>query len=485
MNIRDFQGCDHRSAGQASKCPPKNRAHQQHQFLGVTIFASVLSIILIAKAHGQTTPTQVRAIPEADLSAYPKNLVRNHIKAEIKVYGDSPRTNKFILSEDVRDTNKAEIALLADDPTIGYPLVTGSTTVVYTMREISIVRRLQFLNLNVRGTIAVYSSTEKLDYDDPAWKPLVTKTPIGQKTATEFRLPATEAQFLRVDFQVEREGRIAGFAVFGEESIQDFLEDRDGSLAAEQSDRTRVDYDLASLYAGAHIRFISSASDLQSIPNTIDDSALTGASFSPDDEFPTIVVDLGRPQPVNRVSVVSSSHPGVIEIFLRDSKEDDEGYRSRKKRAETSSRSFRNSGELFSDEWKGPQSAMRGALLARVSMQPAGEKPNDKESREYAPVARVEDGKGIMRKSATFEKQVARFVMLRFKPSAKVQTSGPFLIYDISAFGDRVRVNDPIGSSKAEEILDNNLRPRSLGVPVAPVAPPAKTPPASPPPASP
>ncbi len=466
----------------------RRHASNSPRILAVATTYCISFAFSIGVVCAQSPSPRSRTIPEVDLSAYPKNLVRNHIKAEIKVYGDSPRTNKFTLSEDTRDTNKAEIALLADDPTIGYPLVTGSTTLIFKMREIAIVRRLQFLNLNVRGTIAVYHSTEELDHDDPAWKPLLRSASINPRFATELRLPATEAQYLRVDLQVEREGRIAGFAVFGEESIRDFLEDRDGSLAAEQSDRTRVDYDLASLYAGARVRYMSSVTDLQSIPNTIDDSALTEASFSPDDEFPTIVIDLGRPQPVNRVSLVSSRQPGVIEIFLRDTREDEDGYRAGTDRATTSSilpRKTRQ--EALSDLATRPHSPMRSALLARVAMQPAGEKPTEKESREYAPVARVEDNDGFMRKSATFDKQVARFVMIRFKPNGRVQTGGPFQIYDISAFGDRVPVNDLIGASTTEEILDNNLRPRSLGVP-APTVPPSPerpTSPPTPPPASP
>jgi hypothetical protein len=420
---------------------------------------------------GAAEPKQEnREIPKPDLTQYPKNLVRNHIEAGIEVYGESPRTEKLILSEKTQDKNKAQIALLADDPTIGYPIATGTTALVFTLLESTIVRRIQYLNQSVAGTMSVFGSKEDLEWDSPEWVPLIRNVSVGGKPSINIPLPTSELTFLKVEFLASTEGRISGLAVFGDATIEDFVADRDDGIKPERSEKTRVDYDFASLYAGARVHYMSSSMDLRTVSASIDDSALSSTAFSADDEYPTIVIDLGRSQSVNRVAVLTSQATGVIEIFLRDARGDD-GVGSGsdgKSTVPPAAQKQTYRGDIIVEPGSPtPMSAMDGAKIARVANQEAGKKPDEEESREYAPVARVEDEQGVMRKSADFDARPARFVMIRFKPSQQVQSSGPFLIMDISAFGEVKEDAGRLGAVYTVPIIPSGEL-KSLGVPVPP-----------------
>ncbi len=453
--------------------PPGGVAKSAHTMR--LLFVAVLAMATISTLHaGVDQPA--RDIPVVDLEQFPKNLTRNHFNADLRVEGASPAGRDLKLSERTVDRNEAVLALLADDPTVGYPLKSGITDLRFKIDETDVLRRVQFLNLETRGTITIFGSAENLDPDDPRWLTLVSARALSAEPLIDFDVPPAEARYLLVRFQVDTPGRIAGFTAFGETTIADFIRINSHPLGGREAERTPIDFDYASLYSGARVQYMSSAADLRTIPFLIDDSPVTATQFAADDEAPLVVIDLGRPQPLNRVSLITSGRPGtIVEIYLRESRVE-EGIGQPVVVAASDGKS----GPSYMNN-PAARSAADQAALASTAMRPAGDPRSDEEADEYAPVARIEDEEGVMRKSAIFDDSFARFILIRLRSNGRVQAGGPFTIHDVSAFGEPSREFERLGAAITIEPLSTSTGEPTGSAPPQDAPPPSRRRPPVPP----
>ena len=67
--------------------------------------------------------------------AYPENLARYHLGAMVEAAPQSHPIAHLQLSSNSEDRNAAEAALLCDDPTVGYALPAGKSTLLISLPE--------------------------------------------------------------------------------------------------------------------------------------------------------------------------------------------------------------------------------------------------------------------------------------------------------------------------------------------------------------
>src|SRR5207244_3703446 len=101
--------------------------------------------------------------------AYPQNLARYYLGAKVEAAPQSVPIADLHLSSKWEDTNTAEAALLCNDPTIGYALPSGSTTLLVSFAKIETIDSICFLNRGAKGEVKIAISNAKLPADSPQW----------------------------------------------------------------------------------------------------------------------------------------------------------------------------------------------------------------------------------------------------------------------------------------------------------------------------
>ncbi len=104
---------------------------------------------------------------------YPQNLARYHLGAQVEAAPRSQSIAQLKLSTADGDNNAAEAALLCDDPTVGYALPAGTTTLLVALPKVENVGSISFLNDGVNGDVAVSFANAKLPANSPQWQTVV------------------------------------------------------------------------------------------------------------------------------------------------------------------------------------------------------------------------------------------------------------------------------------------------------------------------
>ena len=139
----------------------------------VISFGAALSLALAPVAFAaDVTLQKVPALSVEQAASYPENLARYHFGAQVEAAPQSRPIARLELSSNSEDRNVAEAALLCDDPTVGYSLPAGKTTVLVSLPKIENVDRISFLNSGARGNVTVAASSAKLPADSPQWHQL-------------------------------------------------------------------------------------------------------------------------------------------------------------------------------------------------------------------------------------------------------------------------------------------------------------------------
>ena len=121
---------------------------------GVMISALLPSLGTAADVVLQKAPPlTIRSAP-----AYPENLAKFHFGADVKAAPRSVPLMLLQLSSNSSDQNTSEAALLCDDPTTGYVLPAGASSLLVSLSNIENVEHLAFLNEGAEGDfeVAVY-----------------------------------------------------------------------------------------------------------------------------------------------------------------------------------------------------------------------------------------------------------------------------------------------------------------------------------------
>jgi hypothetical protein len=137
--------------------------------------------------------------------AYPENLARYQAGAQMEA---APRsTSALQLSSKSEDRNTAEAALLCGDPTVGYALNSGTTTLLISLPKVENIDNVSFLNNGAKGQLTIAISNAKLPADSAQWNTIVQQDLTGE--TVKAKVGPSEAKYVRLTFNVSDAGRIA------------------------------------------------------------------------------------------------------------------------------------------------------------------------------------------------------------------------------------------------------------------------------------
>jgi hypothetical protein len=355
--------------------------------VGSTLLLTAPSILAADLTLHKVPPLTIEQAP-----AYPDNLARYHLGAQIEAGAKSQPIAKLELSSNGEDKNPAEAALLCDDPTVGYALPTGATTVLVSLPKIENISTVGFLNKGAQGSVSIAVSNSKLPSYSPQWKN-TTETQLNSKIVRANVGPG-EAKYVRLTFNVTQPGRIAGFGVYASPQVSDFTNPRARKISElDKSDSfALISYAYTDVHAQARALYVSSGSDLRQANNVIDDQPATAYAFAGEDQSPTAVIDLGQSRTLRRLSAVYSARPGRMEFYVLQS-------------------------------LPGPHS---GDTAATLQM-------NESTLASLKSVGAAEDDGSQGRGAVDFPQTTGRYVMVRWIGAASAD--GPFSLAEVAAFG--------------------------------------------------
>jgi len=364
-----------------------------HYFRLVHTSAVICSLTLLSAAGSFAADLTFQKVPPLTVEqapAYPENVARYHFGAQVEA---APRSNPIAslqLSSNSEDNNIAEAALLCDDPTVGYSLPNGKTTLLVSLSKIENLDTIAFLNSGATGELSIATSDAKLPGDSAQWHE-VSRQEISPELV-QAKIGPSDGKYLRLTFDLTRPGRIADLGVYSTPTVADFTMPRVRKVVAGASDSFGlINCNLADVHAKARVLYVSSGADLSQANKMIDGQPATAYTFAADDNAPAVIVDLGKTTSISRLSAIYSAREGMIDFYVLQSLPGAPNRASAPK-------SLR-----FTD-----------AILANLK-----------------PVGSVAD-KGTGRVAIDFPAVTGRFVMVKWTPA--LQQNGSFSIAEIAAF---------------------------------------------------
>jgi hypothetical protein len=261
---------------------------------------------------------KVPPLTVGQVPAYPQNLARYHFGAQVEAAPRSNPTASLQLSSNSEDHNVAEAALLCDDPTVGYPLSNGSTSLLISLSKIENIDRISFRNGGAKGEVTVATSSAKLPADSAQWHQVIRQE-LTSNVVTASVGPS-DAKYVKLTFIITEPGRIAGLGVYSVPAVADFTMPRTRRATQENSQSIAfISYNLSDVHAKARALYVSSGADLQQANNMIDNQPGTTYTFGADDATPTAVIDLGRETTVQRISATYSPREARVDFYVLES----------------------------------------------------------------------------------------------------------------------------------------------------------------------
>ncbi len=413
--------------------------------LAVASCSIALALVILDAPSVFAADVRLQKVPTLAVDqtpAYPENLARYHLGAQVQTAPLSHPIANLQLSSSSDDPNAAEAALLCSDPTVGYPLPAGKTTVLVSLPKIENVGRISFSNNGVVGEVTVATSNAKLPETSPQWHTVVQQELSAR--GLQAALGPSEAKYVRLTFNVSRAGRIAGFGVYSTGQLSDFTAPRARKLPVlDKSDSfALISYSLAEIHAKGRALYVSSGRELRQANNMIDDQPATTYNFAAEDGTPTAVFDLGKQSSVRRLSAVYSPRAGRMDFYVLQSLP----------------------GSVDHSATAPENIALNDAAFASLNS-----------------VGSVSDDGTRGRAAIDFPAVVGRYVMVRWTPAAQGQTA--FTVAEVAAFGaDQAntflaRDEDAAARGDNKTVADYQtvLEPKDLGE----APPPAEGPPPS------
>jgi hypothetical protein len=342
--------------------------------LGIASAASAADLVL-----QKVPPLTVEQAP-----AYPENVARRDLGAKLESTGTGV-------------DSRAE-ALLSGDPTATYSLPAGTTTLLVALSKIENVDSVAFVNAGAKGQVTVATSNAKLPADSPQWKNAAQQE--LSTDAVKAKIGPSEAKYVRLTFNVNEPGQIAGFGVYSTPAVSDFTAPR--TRSAEQAK-------VSDIHAKARALYVSSGSDVRQANNMIDDQTATSYTFAAEDGTPTTVIDLGKASTVSRISAVYSPGAGNMEFYVLPSL------------------------PAGADSTVQVSSPGADGASPTPEMAPKSVRLDDAAFAGLKPVGSATDGGSQGRASVDFAPTTGRYVMVRWLPASQQDRS--FTVAEVAAFG--------------------------------------------------
>jgi hypothetical protein len=375
-------------------------------------------MVIASAVHAQdVTLHKVPPLTVEQAPLYPENLARFSLGAQLQVIPDASARAALQLSSMSQDQNSSAAALLCDDPTVGYGLQIGTTTIFVSMPNIENVENLGFLSEGGRGTVSIATSNAHLPADSPQWRNAAQQELTSGSVKT--KIGPVEAKYIKVTFNMTEPGRIAGFGLYSTPAVSDFTMPRPRQVSLENKPENvaLISSSAIDVHAKARALYVSSGGDPKDANKMIDNQMATSFTFGGNDVNPVAVIDLGRDSKLRRLSASYSPRKGTVEFYVL--------------------KSLPVAAKAENDQLKA-DALQKGA--------PAGQTPAATATTEFAtdlnltqamfsnlkPVASVTNSEGEGRAAVDFSETSGRYVMVRWS-SPSSQT--PLSVSEIAAFG--------------------------------------------------
>ncbi|MBA3960317.1 MAG: hypothetical protein H0X40_00235 [Chthoniobacterales bacterium] len=388
------------------------------------LFLSAVALPSFAVASGvflqKAPPLTVEQAPQ-----FPENLARYHFGADVKALPAGNSATKLELSSNGEDRNTSEAALLCDDPTTGYQLPAGRSSILVSLANIENIASVSFLNDGAKGHLAIAISNANVPADSPEWHAVDSRT-LGDG-AVAVKVGPGEAKYVRLSFDIVGPGRIADFGVFATPAVSDFTMPRPRKVSFESGSVgfALINYSFTDLHVHARALYASSG-DLKAANRMIDDQPGSTYLFAAGDSAPTAVIDLGRECTLSRISAIYAPAPGTVEFYVLNT--------------------------LPANAEASDQSQVRqiSNVIQRVDL-PSSIKLSDESLATLRPVGSVvSTGKG--RAAVDFPETKGRYLMLKWHP-ASVQGEA-FSVAQVAAFGPSHRGQNAQDAGRGEQSAD-------------------------------
>jgi hypothetical protein len=376
--------------------------------------ATLAADIVLQKAP----PLTVHQAPD-----YPENLARYHFGAEVKTTPESASLAKLQLSSHGQDQNPSAAALLCDDPTTGYQIPLGASSVLVSLPNIENVQSVSFLNDSAQGGLAISISNADVPDNSPEWHQVAKNVMLPGAVAC--KIGPGEAKYVKLSFGITHPGRIAAFGVFATPALADFAMPRPRKISFDNNSASfaTINFNYSDVHARARALYVSSG-DANRVNDMIDDQAATAYRFASSDPAPTAVIDLGRERNLSRLSAIYALQSGSVDFYV-----------------------LRTLPTGITGEEAGLQPV---ANVEQGADLPPSLKITQEAFGRLTPVGSVvSNGQG--RASVDFPEVVGRYVMIKWQPASR--RGEAFSIAQVAAFGPAKRT----GGSTAEPANDQRL----------------------------
>jgi len=353
-------------------------------------FCGLLCCFSITSVAGDLNLQRVPPLTVEQAPAYPENLARYHFGAQVEAASQSNSVRNLQLSSQSQDRNTAAAALLCDDPTVGYALSNGSTTLLVSLSKIENIDSISFLNHGTKGDVTIATSNAKLSADSSQWHYLSHQD--LTLNAVKAKIGPSEAKYVKLTFNINEPGRIAALGVYSTPTVAAFTmpRARKSNVQDPSSSLALISYNLTDVHAKARALYVTSGDDLKEANNMIDNQPATSYTFAADDAAPVAVIDLGKVTTLQRISAVYAPQQGRVDFYVLQS--------------------------------------LPGTTEDRA---PKSLRVDEAELANFQPVGSVSDGSG--RGAIDFPETSGRYIMLKWAPAA--QAGGSFSVAEIAAFG--------------------------------------------------
>lgn len=263
-----------------------------------TLAVFLVSGLAVSGLAADLTLQKVPPLTVEQAPRYPQNLARIDLGTQIVTLP--------------ANSSNAERALLSSDPTTGFDLNSGSTTLMVSLPKIENVETVSFLNSGARGTVSIATASAKLAADSPQWKTVAEQEVSGDDFS--MKIGPGEAKYVRLSFKVTEAGKISGLGVYSTPGVSDFTMPR--SRQTPGNDYSFASYNLADLHTKTRALYVSSGDDLKAANNMIDDQSSTSYMFAADDSAPATIIDLGRTMSLRRITALFSKRAGTVQFYV-------------------------------------------------------------------------------------------------------------------------------------------------------------------------
>ncbi|MFN2542923.1 MAG: hypothetical protein ABR514_12280 [Chthoniobacterales bacterium] len=355
-------------------------------------FICSLSLICASSFATDLVLQKVPPITVAQVPAYPENLARYYHGAALEAPNGTAITD-LRLSSKSDDTNTAVAALLCDDPTVGYALPAGNTTVLISFPKIENVDTISFLNHGTKGAVKIAIASAKLPADSPQWREVSEQKLAG--SVLRAKIGPAEAKYVRLTFDVATHGRIAGFGIYSTPALSAFTMPRARNFTATEKSDTfgLIRYSLTDVHAKSRALYVSSGDDPVQANNMIDGQPASTYTFAAADSTPATIVDLGKVTTLRRISALYSPRHAAVDFYVLQS-------------------------------LPGSQAAPESLRLSESTVS------------NLTPVGSVLD-EGAGRAAVDFPEMTGRYILVKWTPT--VREDAAFTVAEISAFGKNTK----------------------------------------------